>query len=464
MCAKRRMLCRAATVRERLTRWEPVRFLTGAARKGVPIHALRLIAIALGWLLLLFFTVRVAVLGGIEAGVREFQSAYVVGCAGYLLLLWVVRGSRGRPVPGRWRWWLMGCLALRASLLLTEPSDDTYRYIWEGRVQAAGFNPYVHPPDDPLLAGLRDERWSKINHPSYRAIYPPLAQLEFRTIAAIHPTVRVIKCWHALCDGLVVAVLGALLRKRGRRPHEAVVYGLCPLVLTSFAIEGHLDAPMLLLTCGSVWAVAARREKLAGALLGAAIATKLVLVVLLPWFVIRHRRAAGLAVVVLVACYLPFIGAGSKLFASLVRFSGSGALLSLPSALGLTTYESPFARIIGAGLLGLIVVLLAWRQRPYTTYCRGAIGALLMLMPIVHFWYCSWALLFTALTRGTRWIVASLAFVVYFEATFAKAVTGTWLMPSWVGPTLWLPILAAWGFDAWHARRGRMKDGCHGSA
>lgn len=420
-----------------------------------PIRRSVYVATVLGWLLLLFFAVRVAVLGGIEAGVREFQAAYLIGCAGYLLLLWVVRRPGGTPVPGRWRWWLMGCLALRASLLLTEPSDDTYRYVWEGRVQAAGFNPYAHPPDDPLLVGLRDEGWSKINHPSYRAIYPPLAQLEFRAAAAIHPSVRAIKCWHAFCDGLVVIVLGALLRRLGRRPHEAVVYGLCPLVLTSFAIEGHVDAPMLLLTCGSVWAVAVRREKLAGVLLGAAIATKLVLVVLLPWFVIRHRRAAAIAIVVLGASYLPYSSAGSKLFASLVRFSGSGALLSLPGTLGMTSYQSPFARLVGGGLLALVVAVLAWRQRHYATYCLGAIGALLMLMPIVHFWYGSWALLFTALTRGTRWIVGAIAFVVYFEATYAKTVTGTWLMPSWAGPVLWLPILAAWGFDVWYARRCR---------
>ena len=49
-------------------------------------------------------------------------------------------------------------LAMRLSLVGIEPllSTDLYRYIWDGRVQAAGINPYLHVPADPALAALRD--------------------------------------------------------------------------------------------------------------------------------------------------------------------------------------------------------------------------------------------------------------------------------------------------------------------
>src|SRR4051812_23190448 len=47
---------------------------------------------------------------------------------------------------------------LRAVQFCAAPSlsDDVFRFLWDGRVQAAGINPYLYPPDDPALAGLRD--------------------------------------------------------------------------------------------------------------------------------------------------------------------------------------------------------------------------------------------------------------------------------------------------------------------
>ena len=60
-------------------------------------------------------------------------------------------------------------------------SDDIYRYIWDGRVQAAGINPYRYIPTDTALAPLRDEAvFPNINRNNYApTIYPPVAQLLF---------------------------------------------------------------------------------------------------------------------------------------------------------------------------------------------------------------------------------------------------------------------------------------------
>ena len=54
---------------------------------------------------------------------------------------------------------LAGAVAMRLALLFVEPylSSDIYRYIWDGRVQAAGINPYRYLPADEALRGLRDE-------------------------------------------------------------------------------------------------------------------------------------------------------------------------------------------------------------------------------------------------------------------------------------------------------------------
>src|SRR5262249_55179633 len=66
-------------------------------------------------------------------------------------------------------------------LLIPAPpfSDDLYRYLWDGRVLRHGIDPYRSSPEDPALARLRDELWTRINNRELPTIYPPLAQVLF---------------------------------------------------------------------------------------------------------------------------------------------------------------------------------------------------------------------------------------------------------------------------------------------
>ena len=54
-----------------------------------------------------------------------------------------------RAPPERALWLVFGIgIVLRAYVLLFDPllSSDIYRYVWDGRVQAAGINPYRYFP------------------------------------------------------------------------------------------------------------------------------------------------------------------------------------------------------------------------------------------------------------------------------------------------------------------------------
>ena len=77
-------------------------------------------------------------------------------------------------------------LVLRALMFSSEPSlsDDYHRYLWDGRVQQAGINPYLHAPDDPALDAVPYPDRNLINHPDVRTIYPPLSELLFLGMAA----------------------------------------------------------------------------------------------------------------------------------------------------------------------------------------------------------------------------------------------------------------------------------------
>ncbi|HEV8714937.1 MAG TPA: hypothetical protein VGX03_19170 [Candidatus Binatia bacterium] len=82
-------------------------------------------------------------------------------------------------------------LLFRLPLLFTEPrlSTDLYRYLWDGRVQTAGINPYRYAPADEALRFLRDDAvYRRINRKEFPTIYPAGAQLIFWSAAALRLT------------------------------------------------------------------------------------------------------------------------------------------------------------------------------------------------------------------------------------------------------------------------------------
>ncbi len=124
-------------------------------------------------------------------------------------------GPAGRRRPITAGLLLFGFAALFRLLLVATPpslSDDIHRYVWDGRVQAAGINPFLHPPDSEELRALRDEGWSKVNHPAIRTIYPPLAQGVFALAAAGGLRERGFKAVLCLFDLAVVVALAWFLR------------------------------------------------------------------------------------------------------------------------------------------------------------------------------------------------------------------------------------------------------------
>ena len=63
--------------------------------------------------------------------------------------------------------WILVVAGLLRVLMLPLPptlSDDVLRYVWDGKVAAAGLNPYRLPPDAPELERLRDDLWERLPH------------------------------------------------------------------------------------------------------------------------------------------------------------------------------------------------------------------------------------------------------------------------------------------------------------
>lgn len=253
-----------------------------------------------------------------------FVGVLAMGVGIYLVAVKLV--LRG-PMPPAAFWVVLGvALLLRAALLPSLPflSSDVYRYVWDGQVQGAGVNPYLHVPADPTLRALRDPAvYPFINRAEYApTIYPPAAQMVFAFVGRITSTVTGMKT--AMLAFELVAVLCLLrLLKLAELPRERILIFLWnPLVLWSFACDGHVDAVSIALLALALLARVRYRDGLAGGILAAAMLIKFLPVVVAPAFA-RGRplwRPALVGAIVLILLYLPYLSAGWRVMGFLPAY------------------------------------------------------------------------------------------------------------------------------------------------
>ncbi|MFJ8015745.1 glycosyltransferase 87 family protein [Streptomyces sp. NPDC096339] len=231
---------------------------------------------------------------------------------------------------------LAGAVAVAATGLVAAPrtSTDSFRYAWDGRVQAAGISPYDHPPADPALDRLRDD-WlfprgaacaapdkapltdgtcTRINRPRVHTIYPPVAEGYFLLVHALSPPDVRHKALQTGAALLSLATTGALLlilRRRGD-PRTAAYWAWCPAVPIEAVNNAHVDVLAVLLSVVAL-GVVVRHRVAGGALFGLGIAAKMLPAVLLPGALSGVRRPRDAAAVLVPAAavvglvYLPYV-------------------------------------------------------------------------------------------------------------------------------------------------------------
>src|SRR5262249_49001431 len=161
---------------------------------------------------------------------------------------------------------LAPALLMRGVLLGTSPelSDDVWRYLWEGKVSQAGFNPLVLAPADERLAALRDATYERVAHREIPAVYPPLAQLLFRVAAILHLDDRGLRIVLLLAELLAMGVLVRSLRRLDLPEGQLSIYALHPIPALELASSGHIDGLALPFFALSLLALIARRPIGAG--------------------------------------------------------------------------------------------------------------------------------------------------------------------------------------------------------
>jgi alpha-1,6-mannosyltransferase len=312
--------------------------------------------------------------------------------------------------------------------------DDIHRYVWDGRVQRLGHNPYILVPSDPALAGLHTPETRTLNNPDSPSPYPAGAQLFFRAVTAIHESIFALKVAFVVCDFAIVLVLLDILRRSGQGAHWVLAYAWNPLLATEVAGSGHIDIVGALLLLVSVAALGRRWRAVAALAFGLAVAVKLLPIVLLPLYWRRVRmRDGALAAVVLGLLYVPFFNHGRIPIGSLGTYVQSFRFNDPVFA----TLERVAAPQVVVGLAVLVGFLTAiWLRSKAPAWSSDAfawpMAASLLCAPVVYPWYLLWLLPFVRSASVVPIIIWTVSIIPTYYVWHLRTLGRPWLVPGWI--------------------------------
>ena len=356
-------------------------------------------------------------------------------------------------------------LMFRLTLLPVAPSDDIYRYLWEGKLQLNGISPYSLPPEASSLKYLRDGFFSGINHKHLSTIYPPLTLMVFAAADYVSHSIMSMKSVFLIFDVLSIFILLRFLRVMGKDPLNVLTYAWSPLILISFAARGHCDSLQIFLVILALYLCAIRKNLRTVFSIALAVMSKFIFVIIAP-FLIPGKKFKYVVVLfaVIAVLYLPYISAGKGLFSTLLHFgtqyhfNDSAHFLIFCLCIG-----SPLAsKIVTALIFGTVLFFLYKKYLNLSVtnnnggsekrgnieinnfvlnYAFVAIGTFLILIPTLHPWYLTWIIPFLCFNKNRAWILLTGTVVCYYfmnHELFSKMI---WYNDEWVWKEVhWLKL------------------------
>jgi alpha-1,6-mannosyltransferase len=269
---------------------------------------------------------RITLLGDLRQHIAEAIGLLLLAGLFYLVCTFVVlrRGATVRPA------WVVGAaLVFRVTFWPLYPamSDDVFRYRWEGKLQAAGGNPYEVRPNDAAWTSLRDETFASTPGRDFRAVYGPLVEeielVTYRVVSRFEARPFAQAFWFkvpsAVFDLGAMGVLWLLLKAKGIPRERILIYAWSPLPLIEFWGTGHNDsiavfflllALLLLSKCAPEQSLASGVGLWAFTALALATASKVWPAILFPVFAgLQWRRWLQLliAIPILALATLPYL-------------------------------------------------------------------------------------------------------------------------------------------------------------
>jgi alpha-1,6-mannosyltransferase len=379
-----------------------------------------------------------------------------------------------RVPPYRALWLIFGLgILLRAYLLLFNPllSSDIYRYVWDGRVQAAGINPYRYFPADQALAFLRDAAiFPHINRADTAVtIYPPVAQFFFFMVTRIGENVTTMRLAMLGCEFVTVALIMLLLRRMSRPVTRVIAYLWHPLPLWEIANGGHVDALMVALMLLGIWIALTGHALRGAALIAFSVLVKPFAAPVLagiwrPW----DFKMPLVVIAAIALCYLPYLSVGWGVLGFLTKGylteEGISAGHELwPLSLWRLVFGEHRGDVVGYAVVAALVLLfvgLSVARRSDRTIASSLANINLLLLITLLFlspnypWYFLVVTPFVSLGGSPpTWVVSIGALLL------SEQLDWDFYIPRMVTKSvLFGGLLLAWAWMVWRSRMQRIAD------
>ena len=384
----------------------------------------------------------------------------------------------------------------RAQLVDKRPylSTDVYRYIWDGRVQVAGINPYRYVPAAAELSHLRDEKiYPAINRADYAITpYPPVAQAIYCAVYFLRPSsVIAFKSAMSLFDVVTMIAILLVLLRLGIEPARLVLFAWNPLLIFEAAHSGHIESAFIAFLALALLCWSHRKASLTGLALGLATMVKFYPALLLPAFLVAMagrakfgasgesqnrtpgiqsvfngfniRMLAAFVVTILVA-YAPYLSLGMGVFGPLGSefreegfVEGGGRYFLLALARTITPLPTILFSILAMlALCGLGLWLLYKQKRDALDVAVASstlIGVYLLIASPRYPWYYAWLIPYLCFVPRLGWIYLTGATVLLYFLWYTPLLYPE--IPLWLGAALYVPTVAMLIWERGAPRRGR---------
>ncbi|MCS5715800.1 polyprenol phosphomannose-dependent alpha 1,6 mannosyltransferase MptB [Herbiconiux sp. CPCC 205716] len=339
--------------------------------------------------------------------------------------------------------------AWAAPLLFSLPlfSRDMFAYIGQGRLMAAGLNPYTSGMAAlPGWYGIGvDPLWADTSTP-YGPVFVWLERVVVQSTDALPTEVAVFAFRLLAAAGLAMLAYYAWRIARLRGLNEAGVLWIVaasPLVVMNFVAAGHNDSIMLAFIVGGVYYALRDRPLLGTVFVTIAIGVKPIALIALPIIgLIWAGAAAGWGAIVRRWAAVAGIALGGLALVGWSLGIGMGWLGALATPVSISSWYAP-ANILGIGVGGLFegvgldgevaqtvvklallgagctlaaYLVIARRRLEPLTLLLGCFAAIVLSSPVVHPWYGLWLLTLLALKGAER--LWSMRTVVYSTVFF----------------------------------------------
>ncbi len=337
-------------------------------------------------------------------------------------------------------------IVFRLTLVPLDPtlSEDLNRYRWQGKLQAAGGNPYTEIPGDPRWDHLHDRTWPHVNRKDLPSVYGPLLELGYfayyRAIQVFEPDeirqVWLFKLPYALFELAVGAALMQLLASAGKPRSWTLIYLWSPLMVVEFWAQGHNDSVAVLLVVLALAAALRERWYWAFPFLTLATLAKFWPLVLFPFFLLQRRekrwvfrwKPALSAIPIAILVSYPYLSTLANVTELLEGFIGGWRNNDSVYWLIYRFVGEDFergTRLVRILLLAAFAGLWAL-QLPLAKAAKWAVVLLLFFSANCFPWYLSWLVPLLALYPGSPLLLWTALVVLSYNVLIGYGVLGIW--------------------------------------